>query len=672
MLVIAMLIGGTIILFTRNNIDKDDKKATIVEEKKLKLEDSSLYIDALDSDNNDCDIIKWYKKEGEDDDDDIYYLFLPSTCDKNHLLVYSTFSETVKINKQEIKSGEYTDAFSSGDEITVTVGKKIYKLKIEQDNNLPSIFLKTSKGDIDKIDNSDEITDSGNILVMNNDGSQDYSSTFKKLKIRGNSTRGYEKEPYNITLDENTTLLGMSSSKKWTLIANYRDKSLLRNEIMYNLGSRIGIQYTPEVRQVNLYIDGDYRGTYLICQKVEVGKKSLVKIRDLEKETEKLNSENLDSYGVGGNINCLPGTNKYYNIPDDPENITDGYLLEVELSKRYGEAKSGFVTKNKMPISLKSPEYASKSQVEYISEYYGDFEEALYSSDGYNEKGRYYTEYIDLESFAKMYLLQEFCKNVDGGNASFFMYKDSDKEGCSKLHAAVPWDYDLAIGNYRDKLRDCTSYEGFYVRNNYTYDDDDERYSIPTIFNMLFYHKEFQDKVIEMWDEFYNSAEDILNSIQDYAENIEPSAKMNFIRYDILEDTTTNCDTGSTFRDNVQYVYDFLHSRLEYMNKYYNKDIGYKNIYFDNSNSNFKEVYAYVFTDAAKDGVVVPMGAIGDNIYRAEIIGTYTDVVFKDTMGTSSWEKQSSDLRIPSDDNNCYRPDNSENRASGSWISISS
>lgn len=147
---------------------------------------------------------------------------------------------------------------------------------------------------------------------------------------------------------------------------------------------------------------------------------------------------------------------------------------------------------------------------------------------------------------------------------------------------------------------------------------------------------------------------------------------MNFIRYDILEDTTTNCDTGSTFEDNVKYVYDFLQNRLQYMNGYYNKDIGYKTIYFDNSNSKFKDVYVYVFTGSAKDGVVVPMESMGNNIYRAQVIGTYTDIVFKDTMGTTSWENQSGDLNIPTDNNNCYKPDTSENRSSGSWISIMS
>lgn len=671
-LIVVVLLGGTVILYTSNNIEKEDKKNTVIEDKGDSLKENCIYVDASDNTNSDCDIIRWYKKEGEEDEEDIYYLFLPSTCNKEHLIIYSTFSDTVKINEQKIISGEYTDVFSTGDEFKVIVGEKTYKLKVEQDKKLPSIFIKTDKGDIDNIDNSDEVTDSGKILVVSNDESQNYNSTFKKLKIRGNSTRGYEKKPYNITLDENTEILGMTSSKKWTLIANYRDKSLLRNEIIYNLGASIGIDYTPEVKQVNLYIDGDYRGTYTICQKVEVGNKSLVKIHDLEQETEKLNSDKLDSYGIGGNINCIVGTNKYYNIPNEPDNISDGYLLEVELSKRYSEAQSGFVTNNKMPISLKSPKYASKSQVEYISKYYEEFEDALYSSDGYNAKGKYYTDYIDLESFAKMYLLQEFCKNVDGGNASFFIYKDTDEEGESKLHAAVPWDYDLAIGNYKDKFRDCTGYEGFYVRNNYTYEEEEGSYSIPTIFNMLFYHKEFQDMVVELWNDFYNSAESILNSIDSYEDNIESSANMNFIRYDILEDTTTNCDTGSTFEDNVKYVYDFLQNRLQYMNGYYNKDIGYKTIYFDNSNSKFKDVYAYVFTGSAKDGVVVPMESMGNNIYRAQVIGTYTDIVFKDTMGITSWENQSGDLNIPTDNNNCYKPDTSENRSSGSWISIMS
>ena len=126
------------------------------------------------------------------------------------------------------------------------------------------------------------------------------------------------------------------------------------------------------------------------------------------------------------------------NIPNNPENITGGYLLEYDLPDRYVKEVSGFVTSRNQTIVVKAPEYASEAQVKYISALYQDFEDAVFSANGYNAKGKHYTEYIDVASFAKMYVFQEYVKNLDAGLTSFYIYKDKD----SDVFVAAPvWDF---------------------------------------------------------------------------------------------------------------------------------------------------------------------------------------------------------------------------------------
>ena len=104
---------------------------------------------------------------------------------------------------------------------------------------------------------------------------------------------------------------------------------------------------------------------------------------------------------------------------------------------------------------MKCPECVSENQIKYISEFYQNMENALYSKDGYttDSKGERHalSDYIDIESLARMYLLQEFSMNLDSGITSFYLYKDSDLTGDGKLHAAPVWDFDVALGNYTSR-----------------------------------------------------------------------------------------------------------------------------------------------------------------------------------------------------------------------------
>lgn len=137
--------------------------------------------------------------------------------------------------------------------------------------------------------------------------------------------------------------LEWAREKGWCLLANYADRSLLRNRIVYNLAEETGIPFTMDSRNIDLYINGDYMGSYLITEKIEIGK-TRVNITDLEDATSKANDNaDLETYEQKGTNDYKAGTQKWVDIPNDPEDITGGYLLELELGERYKDETSGFV-----------------------------------------------------------------------------------------------------------------------------------------------------------------------------------------------------------------------------------------------------------------------------------------------------------------------------------------
>ena len=148
-----------------------------------------------------------------------------------------------------------------------------------------------------------------------------------------------------------------------------------------------------------------------------------------EEATSKANDNaDLETYEQKGTNDYKAGTQKWVDIPNDPEDITGGYLLELELGERYKDETSGFVTTGGQAVTMKCPECVSENQIKYISEFYQNMENALYSKDGYttDSKGERHalSDYIDIESLARMYLLQEFSMNLDSGITSFYLYKD--------------------------------------------------------------------------------------------------------------------------------------------------------------------------------------------------------------------------------------------------------
>lgn len=399
--------------------------------------------------DTELDYTDWWYSEWEN----CHYIFLPVTADRENLVITCSAGDLkVSLDDYEIRSGETTAILSQSDEFRVTADEiDCGMLKIMQ-SNLGCIYLTTSHGGLDALDSNRGITETGSAVMLDYDGSLEYQGEFEKLTDHGNSSWDYSrKKPYNLKLPQKANLYGMGKAKKWALLGNYLDHSMLRNKMTFEISRAAGMEYVMDSVFVDLYADGSYRGTYQLSERVQI-QKNRVNLHDLEEETELLNENELKTYerqsvnaGVG---EYVQDSYKYYDIPNNPADITGGYLLECKMNGRYSGSKSGFVTTRGQAFELKSPEYATQQQVEYIRNYVQELEDAIYAPDGYNSLGKHYTEYIDLDSLIRGYLIEEISMDVDGYNESFFFWKDSDSDGDGKLHVSPVWDFDLAYYNY--------------------------------------------------------------------------------------------------------------------------------------------------------------------------------------------------------------------------------
>ncbi len=319
-------------------------------------------------------------------------------------------------------------------------------------SNLPSVYVTTYKS-IESILSDKKVRDKdAKMYITDKDGNNYYydtSDTTSEIKMRGNATANNKKPPFQIKLNKKHDLFGMGAAKTWILLANYTDQSIIRNSVMYKIGEILGIK-TCENRSVDLYVNGEYYGVYLLCEKVQI-QSERIDIFDLEKENELLNPKTTGSVrkktsGTLINETIITEYSYIRNVVN-PANISGGYLIELD-NNYYQDEKCYFKTENGNAYVVKSPEYASQEQVEYIARVFADMEEAIYSPTGKNSKGIHYSQYIDVESLAYGYILQEYGRNWDSGSSSLYFYKDRDINGkYTKIVKGPLWDCDNTLGN---------------------------------------------------------------------------------------------------------------------------------------------------------------------------------------------------------------------------------
>ena len=348
--------------------------------------------------------------------------------------------------------------YASGDTISVRFGSvEVASLTLCRSSDIAALYITSDDPENygrSYVEGSPDhsLSATGSMTMLDSAGTVVYDGGLTQIKGRGNTTWSCTKKPYQIKLSKKTDLLQSGSkenkSKTWVLLANAFDMTGLRNLTAYNIASAIGVKSAIESRPVDLFYDGEYRGTYQLCEKVQINT-GRVDIYNLEDEIDELN-EDVSSLPRGRAQNKYGNTFQYTEGVVNPSDITGGYLVEYDPGRYKSEASWFMVDMGgkKVAFVCKSPEYWSYEQAKYLSEYFQEAFNAI-SSGGVNaDTGKNTIDYFDPDSVAALYWINEMTVNRDGlAYSSTFMYKDRDDSGSSKLVLGPGWDFDLSQGN---------------------------------------------------------------------------------------------------------------------------------------------------------------------------------------------------------------------------------
>ncbi|MBQ1978066.1 MAG: CotH kinase family protein [Ruminococcus sp.] len=521
----------------------------------------ALYAHAIAGSSSTDSWQKWMKDYGGfNAEEGVRYFFLPAAAEDGTIEIYNNYLETAYIGDVAIES--HTSAFIEYKEdtpINVKVGEnRNYTFKVFKSDAEASLYINDTTNSYEDFEGNIQNTDLWSFLIQNKENycsSATYSivsedgindGNLKKIKGRGNTNwKESDKKPFNINFSDKVTI-GHTESKKFSLVANPKDSTMLRNTIMYNFAHDVGNPYSSDQSFIDFFVNGVYRGTYIACQKIDLGKNSVVSLKDESEDKE-----------------------------------TDfNFLVEVDVwnykNDTYFKSNKGY------HVVLKTPDLedfetntdAYNNRYNYIKNTYQKLEDALYNGTLADIEA-----ICDLESLASQYLLQDLGKNCDGGYTStFFTYNAAE----GKFYAAPIWDCDSHLGAV-DVWREGCSTSTSDHRGWTTRDAQHNRTINPL--GRAFYVKgtssegqTFEELCTEIWTEKFLPKIDVLlgkaepaegdrgMSIDAYAKSIEKTTYINYIMWDFM----WLCqDRNSSLRDNytedvageLQYMKDWLSAR---------------------------------------------------------------------------------------------------------------
>jgi hypothetical protein len=332
-------------------------------------------------------------------------------------------------------------------------------------------------------------------------------------------------------------------------------------------------------------------GSYLVTDKVEINSQSVDLSMSLDDVNELANPDiDLDSAKrvcTNGDLNDgkTKGYKKWVDIAEatvdedgNPFDASKGdgtYLLEFEMQERFPNEISGFISNKGQQIVVKTPEFATKDQIDFISDLFNKVEKVVYDPNSTLED---INKVIDVDSFIKVYFVQELSKNLDSCQTSHYLYYDSKIDG--RLHAAPLWDYDMAYAQSGGGRYIAPGVIGYFTVTSDWLSKIKGIYGNDSVLNLqaaVMSHSEVWQRMKVLWNGpsgLYNITNTFLNdegegNIPDYIEEIRMTAKMNdhkwdFLTLDLLGVDGTN-DTGDTYDDATDYFTTWTTERLNWM-----------------------------------------------------------------------------------------------------------
>ena len=381
--------------------------------------------------------------------------------------------------------------------------------------NLPTVSIHTLNGEI-PYDKVHEIV--SQLTIISDDGTHLLSEP-GSTRERGNYSRNFDKKPYRIKFDEKQHVLDApAKAKKWTLINNYGDKTLMRNLLAFELSKRLGMPYTPYGTAVDLLLNGEYKGCYQLCDQVQVHK---------------------------DRVNITEMT------PDDRSGVelTGGYFFEIDAYA--DQEKSWFRSNGGNPVTIKSPDEDAiiPDQRSYLQRHF-------------NKMENQWEQYLDKNTFLRHFLVGELSGNTDT-YWSVFMYKDRDDD---MVYTGPVWDFDIAFDNDYRTYPVCNKSD-FIYRSGGSCAGNMKSFADKVVIK----NADAKTKMLAIWSQSRYAElneESLVAYIDQMEAELEASQKLNFMRWPILNTRVhMNPKTWGSYAGEVQNVRRFIKERLTWMDK---------------------------------------------------------------------------------------------------------
>ena len=384
-----------------------------------------------------------------------------------------------------------------------------------QVTNLPTVTIHTLNNEIPK----DKVNQIVSQLTIISDNGTKLLSELGTTRERGNASREFPKKPYRIKFDEKQRVLDApAKAKKWTLINNYGDKTLMRNLLAFELSRRLGMAYTPFGTAVDVLLNGEYKGCYQLCDQVTINK-NRVNITEMTPE---------DNQGSA---------------------LTGGYLIEVDAYA--SQEKSWFNSNKGNPVTIKSPDEdeITANQKQYIRNFF-------------NQMENNWATYLDLNSFLRHFLVGELSGNTDT-YWSVYMYKQRDE---NLMYVGPVWDFDLAFNNDK-RIYPVNSKTDYIYRSGGSCAGQMRTF----VDNIVVKDAAAKRQILQIWDEARQAGlteENLLAYIDRWEADLQQSQRLNFLRWPILNQIVhQNPQALGSFQAEVNVVKDFMKNRVVWMDK---------------------------------------------------------------------------------------------------------
>lgn len=549
----ALIVSSCVLLLAVGGSWRAHEKQQEQEERAAWLE-NSFYVDTLSFDIQGSDMEE--KIRGWHDWlDGVYYVAFPSYADGEVKLDWK-YADSLLIDGQKQKKGKWE--YETGRQYVFSFMHdggiaEEFPVELIESGNMPTIYINTESGFMETVDGNKENREAGSFYLTDEVGELQVSDSLTYIKGRGNTTWEQDKKPYSIRLTNKHEILGMEASERWELLANFYDGSNMRNALMLDLAQKSGMEYTPDAKWADLYLNGVYQGLYQISEKVETG-------------TGRVEIDVSES-GSGDT----------------------GFLFLMEDASRYEATENGkFTTDGGQTLVIKRPENVGAEQLQELESLVQCFENAVVSSDGIDpDSGKTLTDYIDLNSFAKKYLIEEIAKNSDAVTNSQYFYK---KAGSPVLYAGPVWDYDNALGHTNEEAMDPYGLMLDKVR-----DESGSNLWYGSLCSQPFFSQRVKEIYSSIFSGFLEEA--LSGKIEGWREFLRPAAEMDELRWQ---------QSGKDFRYRicedydayVDYLKTFLQERKAFLDSVYIDGTVWNRIRFERG-----EVYGYVDLYTVQGGV---------------------------------------------------------------------